>query len=253
MTPPKKLYKYESFSIQSLLNLKTQTVFFSPPSRFNDPYDCAIKAQLNDPTDDELTKLREIYLTKLWPEHVIDRLASIPVAELKPILIRAAREVNEQVIDTFINNRGVSCFSEVNDELLMWAHYADKYTGFCLEFETNCELFQKAKKVEYVEKIPKLNILNLNADCDRQDVLRLFCTKSKSWEYEKEWRVIHNEASKAYTYPAQILTGIYFGPNMSTDIIEIICLILQAQNPYVKFWKGKRNEATFKLDFEQLL
>lgn len=253
MTLPKKLFKYESFSVQSLLNLKTQTVFFAAPSGFNDPYDCAIKAVLDDPTSDEIEKLREIYLAKDWPKHLIEKLESTPLDKLKPTLIRAAMDANEQVIDTFIQNRGVSCFSEANDELLMWAHYADKYQGFCLEFDTNNALFEKAKKVDYVDEIPKLNIQSVYADGQRSKILELFCTKSKAWEYEKEWRVIHNEAGTAYSYPSEALTGIYFGPNMPRDVIEIICLVLLGQNPHVKFWKGKRSDTTFKVEFEEVL
>jgi len=67
---PKKLYKYESVSVQSLVNLKSQTVYFAPPSGFNDPYDCALKAQVAEPTDSEIESLREVYLAKDWPKEV---------------------------------------------------------------------------------------------------------------------------------------------------------------------------------------
>ncbi|MFQ1917034.1 DUF2971 domain-containing protein [Aeromonas veronii] len=251
MSIPEKLYKYESVSVQSLLNLKTQTVYFSSPAGFNDPYDCAIKAQVEEPSTEELERLKSIFLTKPWPAHVLDKLASTPTEELRPMLMRATREANEQIIDRFIENRGVSCFSEVNDELLMWAHYSDKYTGFCLEFATDNELFSKAKKVKYVNEFPKLNALSTYGINERSDVLDLYCTKSKSWKYEQEWRCIHNEAGTAYTYPREALTGVYFGPNINPDMIEIICLILQGQNPTVRFWRGKRSEVSFKVEFEE--
>lgn len=251
MSLPEKLYKYESFSVQSLLNIKNQTVFFSSPSGFNDPYDCAIKAELKDPSNEDISALRDIYLSKDWPPHVIDKLKRSPIDKLKPTLIRAAREANEIVIDTFIKERGVSCFSEVNDELLMWAHYADKYQGFCLEFSTNNELFEKAKKVQYVEQMPKLDMYHVYKDNERKQILELFCTKSKAWEYEKEWRVIHNKARIAYTYPTEALTGVYFGPNMPEDVLEVVCLVLQGQNPDVKFYKGERSESAFKVEFKE--
>jgi hypothetical protein len=247
---PEKLYKYESLSVQSLINLKTQTVYFAPPSGFNDPYDCALKAQIAEPTDSEIQALRETYLAKDWPEHVKEKLEETSLEELKPALYRAARNASEQIIENFILSRGVSCFSEVNDELLMWAHYADKYTGFCLEFSTNNELFDKARKVDYVENMPKLNIKSIYADGERDEMMNLFCTKSKSWGYEKEWRVIHGKAGTAYTYPREVLTGVYFGPNMSFEVIEIICLILLGQNPHVKFYRSKRSEITFKVEFK---
>lgn len=251
MKLPKKLYKYEALSVRSLLNLKSQTIYFSPPSGFNDPYDCAIKAELRDPSDDEILRLKDTYLAKGWPERVVAKLESLPLNELKETLMRSARQANEDVIDKFITSKGVSCFSEVNDELLMWAHYSDKYTGFCLEFRTDNELFEKAKKVNYVDKFPTLSIEHVYVDGERTEILKLFCTKSKSWQYEKEWRVIHSDAGTAYTYPAEALTGVYFGPNMQNEAVEIVCLILQGQNPNVKFYRGERSSKTFKVEFKE--
>jgi len=252
MSLPENLYKYETLSIQSLLNLKSQTIYFGSPAEFNDPYDCAVKAQIDEPTDDELERLRDIYLSKYWPSHVIDALESKSLTELKPILLKLAREVNSTIIDNFIKNRGVSCFSEVNNELLMWAHYADKYTGFCLEFDTNSEIFEKAKKVKYVDTMPKLNIASIFADKEREHIMDLFCTKSKAWDYEQEWRTIHSEVGTVFTYDSMALTGIYFGPEMDPAAIEVACLILQGQNPNVRFWQGKRSETDFIVEFSEV-
>lgn len=139
---PEKLYKYEAFTVQSLLNLKKQIVYFAPPSGFNDPYDCALKADIKEIEQDEIEKFRSIYLSKSWPAHVKEALEIKTPPELKRMLMRSARTACEDVIEKFIENRGGSCFSEVNDELLMWAHYSDKYQGFCLEFDTRTELFE---------------------------------------------------------------------------------------------------------------
>ena len=37
----------------------------------------------------------------------------------------------------------------------------------------------------------------------------LLLTKAKCWEYEQEWRVLHQEADKLYGYDRSSLTGIY--------------------------------------------
>ena len=43
------------------------------------------------------------------------------------------REIN-RITDKFLANSYTTCFSEKNDELLMWSHYASKHSGICLEF-----------------------------------------------------------------------------------------------------------------------
>ncbi|MBL4832339.1 MAG: DUF2971 domain-containing protein [Pseudomonas sp.] len=251
MDLPEKLYKYEAFSVQSLLNLKNQVVYFAPPSGFNDPYDCALKADIEEMKPEETEKFKSIYLAKDWPDHVKEALESKSPDELRPMLMRGARAACEEVIEKFIKSRGVSCFSEVNDELLMWAHYSDKYKGFCLEFDTSTELFEKAKKVKYADEMPTLNALSVFTDGKRGEVLDLFCTKSSAWKYEHEWRVLHSEAGTAYTYPSEVLTGVYFGPNVSRDVLEVICLVLKGQNPSVRFWQGERSPSTFKVEFQE--
>ncbi len=76
--------------------------------------------------------------------------------------------------------------------------------------------------------------------------------KPASWSYEKEWRVIHEKVGTVYHYEAEALTGIYFGPEISEEALEIICLILKGQNPGVKFWRSFRSKTDFKVEFEEV-
>lgn len=39
-----------------------------------------------------------------------------------------------RITDKFLANSYTTCFSEKNDEFLMWSHYASKHSGICLEF-----------------------------------------------------------------------------------------------------------------------
>ncbi|WP_418537050.1 DUF2971 domain-containing protein, partial [Odoribacter laneus] len=41
----------------------------------------------------------------------------------------------------FLRNSYVSCFSESNDNFLMWSHYASKHSGVCLEFTVKDNTF----------------------------------------------------------------------------------------------------------------
>jgi hypothetical protein len=83
-------------------------------------------------------------------------------------------------------------------------------------------------------------------------IQKLFCTKSDAWAYEKEWRAIHVEAGTEYCYPAEALTGVYFGPEIDFTSMEIIALILGGQNPNVALWKGTRRVDVFKVAFEKM-
>lgn len=99
--------------------------------------------------------------------------------------------------------------------------------------------------------MPQINIADHIQDIHTDDVMDLFSTKSPSWAYEREWRCFHDKAGTLFTYPPECLTGIYFGPQISQGSLEIIFLILQGQNPHVKFWKGSRSRDEFKVEFLQ--
>ncbi|WP_445363446.1 DUF2971 domain-containing protein [Microbulbifer sp. ANSA003] len=249
---PERIYKFEDFNIQSIKNLKSHTIYFGSPKNFNDPYDCAIRAEIVEPTEEQVTILKNYYLQhKETSEQAKAELTRMNSASFKALIERSARSVSNMHAEKFINENGVSCFSETNDDLLMWSHYGGKHKGFCLEFSTGSKPFNKLRKVKYKESMPKIDPISILINSDYDQFLDLYCTKSKSWEYEKEWRALHHVAGTAFTYPSESLRGIYFGPDIDNVSLEILCLIIQGQNPDVLFYKGKRNDEKFKIEFQQ--
>ncbi|WP_417549099.1 DUF2971 domain-containing protein [Methylophaga sp.] len=252
MSIPQRLYKYEPLTIQTLLNLKSQVLYFGPPANFNDPYDCAIRANVREPTIEEVEEFRSKYSRiEEFPDTTRHALKSANANELRAWLKKIGQESMNLIAEKNIRTRGVTCFSELNDELLMWSHYADKYKGICLEFDTQYEPFSKARKVRYCQTMPSLSITDALLNNNYEQILDLYCTKSSSWGYEKEWRCIHKEAGTKWVYESQALTGVYFGPAVDLDALEIVCLILQGQNHSASFFRGKRSDERFVIDFEQ--
>ena len=252
MDKPKTIYKYESFSAQSLRNLKAQSVYFGSPLAFNDPYDCALKAGVTHPSDGALEDLRAAYAVRPdVPPDIQILFAQSSVAYLREIVMRNALQILDKHAEEFLRERGVTCFSERNNDLLMWSHYGGRYKGFCLGFSTDYEPFSKLQKVEYTEEMPKIDAVEALMHDSFDQVLDLFCTKSKSWAYEKEWRCLHKKAGTLFTYKAEALESVYFGPDIDLESIEIICLILSGQNNSVRFWRGRRSNDRFEVAFEE--
>ena len=144
MHKPSTIFKYEAFTTRTLLNLKAQAVYFSSPLNFNDPYDCAISPSISDPTPDELQRVLQHYLNAPdVPPKLKTQLSTFPQRELKKNLLNGAMIALKDNRDTFLKKNGVACFSERNDNLVMWAHYGGQYKGLCLEFRTEHEPFNK--------------------------------------------------------------------------------------------------------------
>jgi len=310
MKHPLRLYKYQSFSLRSLENLKNNCIYFNDPQNFNDPYDTSqpidlielnyknlvnlifensgistldyfIKLEKDTITTDELTRF-VIFITQNVPDIYVKILKFLKTnkvnfkTQIKIIINSSKTEfiklkdflkqelktfLNRQMVITiekfkkeYVQKRGISCFSEKVDDLLMWSYYADGHKGFCLEYNTEYEPFQNVFKVNYVKSIPKVDLSELLINQDKKSgfVEKFLGTKFVNWSHEKEWRAFHLEKNKEYILKPNALSGVYFGTKMNFTDLEIICLIVKGQNPNVKFYRMKKVEGEFKVIPEEI-
>jgi hypothetical protein len=79
-----------------------------------------------------------------------------------PLLISEIRRLMRK----FLENSSVTCFSEENNDFLMWSHYSSKHSGVCLEFSLDkYSMFpyrmaskRKLNKEEYLKSISEWQI-----------------------------------------------------------------------------------------------
>ncbi|WP_194089619.1 DUF2971 domain-containing protein [Vibrio hibernica] len=239
-------------SIQALTNLKSQAIYFNSPLNFNDPFDCRMDIKFRVPYIDEVPYILKFLREELKDHPKLTEIESQSTGELAAMGVVLAENMLKERANEVFKSRGVCCFSESNDNLLMWSHYASSAKGFCLEFDTDNEHFGKLLPVEYLDNPPELDYRKIFSIDGLYFLKALFCTKSSNWSYEKEWRALHSEINKVYHYPKESLTGVYFGPEADQDFLEIICLIIQGQNPEAKFYKGTRSKEHYKVTFEEV-
>lgn len=137
-----------------------------------------VPAVFNDPFDTLLPKAPEIVPPLEERKYIIDvlrRAVTIKKDEVDRLLYsddfdRALRivldsrhydrSISEEIFKAYKMDRipykeevAITCFSEVNNEQLMWAHYAGSYSGFCIEYD-----FSKSCDSAFYEAQQKLNI-----------------------------------------------------------------------------------------------
>ena len=250
MARPRFLYKYQPLTVESLTNLKRRQIWFSKPIRFNDPYDCAVRVLKDEINDEEMEKILQQAITEMPNIKTFD--------QYKKASNESKKLFNEQTLKTIsklleaqkskmLNERGVACFSELKDNVLMWSHYAQGHNGFCLEFNTSFELFRKAFPVQYSKTIPKIRPASIILE-DSEPLMVMITTKADYWAYEKEWRIFHFEGDRPYGYGVNCLTGVYFGDAMEFSHKEIISMILQGSP--TKLYEMKKSEDEFRLSWE---
>jgi hypothetical protein len=257
---PPKLFKYQPLrrGSHTIENLEKRQLWSSESAQFNDPFDCAIpyrllkisrgrwlngysawRAWFQGERGAAAARDRDSqYLTNGVPNRAfIDALTKVVDANIQKM-----RQGNEKT--------GVCCFSATLKSILMWSHYADGHKGVCLEFDTELAPFADTTKVhpiDYESVYPALDpvfYLPIPADLG---ILSLR-TKSREWKYEMEWRLLTPAGRMQIPYPAEALTGVYFGCRMSSHAKTRIKALL-ANSP-TRLFQMKRSQTKYALEYE---
>ena len=145
---------------------------------------------------------------------------------LNDALIKIRNSMNLAIASVF----KVACFCEEPTNILMWSHYANKHTGFCVEYDFKalfekfdfdqsfCPVVYSKKRVSVVapNKIKK----NFYKGYDSNII---YCmdsvfTKSNIWSYEKEWRkVVMNQKDIDEFNDCLKISKVYLGANISSS------------------------------------
>ena len=187
---PALLYKYYSDTPEKLDAVKENRMWYSAPCNFNDVFDCDISI-------DDKKMFNEAL--KLFPDKRGIRPGSNAWKNFRTTMTQQLRALRSQ-FDELRNTTGVSCLSESENSLLMWAHYANNHRGFCVEYdllEISRILNFSAIPVIYSEERTCFDFFN--PQTIENDTLKLFIrsltSKSPEWSYEKEWRIIRDQGA----------------------------------------------------------
>ncbi|MFM2343742.1 MAG: hypothetical protein RLZZ210_350 [Pseudomonadota bacterium] len=228
------LYKYLPPNVGSLRVISKQTIKFTNPADFNDPFDCVVSLEryFNNFND------YKIGYYKNRGKKVSDNQLRVMYANYKN------KVKNEGLTNEPLKNYGVLCLSEEPLDILMWSHYAQNHKGFVVEFKLpivknngeyplwdkniKCYLWEQgnliAKSVDYVDKY---NYWKLDLDQSEKDklALEIIYRKYNVWAYEKEVRVFNRfieklSKNRILEYPSENLVSVIAGCKMEADFLE---------------------------------
>ena len=130
----------------------------------------------------------------------------------------------------FLEKLTVTCFSHSGwDNQLMWSHYANSYSGICIEYDFSQikDLVGFIFPVEYNAERPTLSLSDVgvqisstdgnpkvetNTDIDMQKIMSYLLVKNTCWSYEDEWRIINvGEPNTPAFIPLPYIKSITFG------------------------------------------
>lgn len=206
--------------------ISSETLWFSTPKNLNDPMD------IDHPLDDlmrgnggdspllrSMAKLMYAPEQEKYPRELITQDLRQHIqhwSENGGHSLDVCREFRERLLQL-----GVACFTPNWDSPPMWAHYAENWKGFAIEYcvrqmgmvcaNENSLLWQFW--VNYGSSIQQTSLSELLCS-PYEAVSRILSAKTLPWSYEKEWRLIHlGGGDQAVRIPSGMqMTGIVLGP-----------------------------------------
>jgi len=257
---PARVFRYRRDSDHSRDNLQNDTLWLCSPNDYNDPFDCVTKISLGrvesalvrglirrffithfrltelDPLPTRFEPLigesKESYLRRVVAsykgfvpalppnfESILHRL----VAELPSIAAEAKQKSN-----MFRELTKACSFSERNDSILMWSHYAENHQGFCVEYDfstiPDTHQFKKTlMPIVYSKKLyDSTPLIEAWIEMPRPRFnpffpLLPFIHKAEDWSYEREWRLlfVSYESAPNHAWPAPTPSKVFLGARMS--------------------------------------
>ncbi len=193
---------------------------------------------------------------------------------LTKIRLDAQNEYSRKIYDIRNIQYKICCFSNFKDEneLLenstMWSHYVDNHRGFCVKYKPDFEILKNKEEIlcglfpiTYTSSIPKISereLIKLNYNNGKlvlnkpvlKTTLKTLTTKSKFWNYEKEWRLIigeqYSECILNNTISFLPVEAIYLGCRIEANLKKN--LILFSENTGIKIYQTKQSEEKFNLN-----
>lgn len=260
---PNVVYKYRNWLDPLHRNILFKNeLYLSSPKDFNDPFDCRIPSNLYLLDNDQkkakyVTRIINNNREQLSKNFNLDELLTENIKRLNDD-IKSEQDRNEKIhFEQQDNDYGIISFGTKWSVNLMWAHYANFHTGFCVGFKEpnirNEKFGWRGGNVFYTNVFPNVDP---NEDTSTEKLLmesafRETHIKEKRWGYEKEYRVVRlfeKEANitdrivrfdnSAYE---SISLGLYFPES------EIQCILNIAKEKQIPVYKMQKRQLSFKL------
>lgn len=259
----KLFYKYRPINDNTCKLIKDNELYFSNPDKFNDPFDCKLDFIYKGTRDEWI---------KFFCRQNMDIVAArnLIKTRLKDGLMKQKKNgVTFNQLESGDDVRAC-CFSERNESLLMWGHYAESHTGICLSFKTSAmedsyllrldsENFLPFHRVDYSSDRPEtVNLLDIDNQRRESLIYDFFLTKFDDWQYEKEYRLLANEhdlkGKDTINFRRDALEGIIFGlkvdPVKAQNIKKLIDRHYKEIN--VNFYRTEKSKRKYAIDVKKI-
>lgn len=277
--PPKRLYKYRSFSDLTVAALVDDTIYFADPAKFNDPLDTKpvldtditagalesclaqmIEARTHAEMSDAAKTIR--YRGPKTLDHIArqsrkaaERLladirynATNPLYEMDdPERFLLGQYVQEELLRRY--GKGIFSMAERANCPLMWSHYGDQHRGLCLGYSVPAAATDEIHKIRYggsrLVRASDVAAMLAGDDVARRRVDEaVLLKKARPWSYEREWRLIGPRGEQ--NSPLE-LEEVVFGMRCPRAVMYAVIQALEDRDRAVRFFEIREQWGRFLL------
>lgn len=300
-TRPDRFYKYAT-AAGALAMLRTRSAWWKSPPLFNDPFDTQLELNIGCDANDILAAMtprleqlifsdevllpsidddvkKAILLARAYarahPEERGAILAGLPLGfRGKLPEIEKALKNGQGLWTAFLNRMRVFCVSELKDDILMWAHYAECHRGAVLELRPLSGMrgaLREAFPIRYEKEIPVMasaaqwgdHVLGV-APIDFDSFFEAFAfSKSEHWQYEREWRCRILDADPNRDVPGMGMVwacpllpdevvAVYLGCRMDAANRTAIADAVRSRFPATEIYEATKSATRFSLEFRKV-
>jgi hypothetical protein len=175
--------------------------------------------------------------------------------ELSPLLTIT------NILKAGIQQSFLCCFSESHRSSLMWSHYSNSHTGFCVRYSLNKLLesipIRKHAKVDYNNEIYNvLGAITKDFNAGQEIIEKILLQKSEDWAYEEEYRLILKKESSSkddlfqqMAHDNSAVDRIYFGLESKQEDKEFLQEILSGRD--IEYFEMVKGTSKFELFAEK--
>lgn len=243
-TENKYIYKYSSVNKNLKKLLSDNSLWFSSPQDFTDITDCKFEVDTEPSKKNILNFYYEKYRQSVNGENKMLDISNFERTFKYPSKNQFNADLLDHHYKGVFSKLGVTCFSEIYDNKIMWDIYAGGSKGVCLIFDTAIvgDYYNfKGQKVRYFKALPKYFF----DASGKMEIGHIVFAKTMEYKFENEIREVINfqfedKIDRNIKFNPIALKGIILGPNCSEKNKEIIqCLINKKKYRHVELIESR--------------
>jgi hypothetical protein len=252
MELPQCLYKYRSLATNENINrardiLVNNRVYFASAASFNDPFEGQATISFDSSATNKLNVLKRYAMETHGLE--LSRASEWASRAFQNNIAEPEAHIHDELRAAFRKGAGLCTFSEKNDDILMWAHYADSHGGICIEFTSRksdqIKWFEGGVPVKYQPDFPVVNYYERNTV--EKNAIAAMATKSSHWSYEKEWRLLRSKPG-LYDLPKGVISAVITGCAISDENRALVHEWVVACSPSVSLHETSIKPGEYALE-----